>query len=148
MAKRSWSDSQSSLEMLFVCLCPHWDVTRFSHTQTFLVGALFEWTSLFWWAWAVTELRTGQCGATYLWPPKIQCIPSKWTNRFFEAHNLPQWFFYSSYTRNRFSPNIYIYIHIHTHTCKYFLYCVYLYIHNKLSTHTYLCKQKCIFLCD
>ncbi len=24
--------------------------------------------------------------------------------RFFEAHNLPQWFLYSSYSRNRFSP--------------------------------------------
>ncbi len=69
-------------------------------------------SGLFRWAWALTEqndrgerdtaqwwpLRergkldtAGWCGIHFL--PKIQCIPSKWTKRFLEAHNLPRWFF-------------------------------------------------------
>ncbi len=44
--------------------------------------------------WAVTEHTAGRCGATYIFRcPKIQCIPRKWTKRFFEAHNLPWLFF-------------------------------------------------------
>ncbi len=71
-------------------------------TQTFLVGALFERTLLFRWAWAVTEQndkteywtvmtpegegKPGHCWAVrrgiYFRLPKIQCIPSKWTQLF------------------------------------------------------------------
>ncbi len=71
-----------------------------------------------------------RCGI-YFRLPKIQCIPSKWTKRFLEAHNCLEDFLYSSYSsnsRNCFSPTmdtflltytltyIYIYIYIHTHT--------------------------------
>ncbi len=39
-----------------------------------------------------------RCGI-YFWLPKIQCIPRKWTKRFFKALNLPLWFFCIRVTR-------------------------------------------------
>ncbi len=90
-----------------------------------LVGMLFERTLLVRWAWAVTEQNdraerhavqwwrmrergnldtAGRCGNTYFRLPKIQCIPSKWTNRFFEACNLPRLFFVFELLEESFQP--------------------------------------------
>ncbi len=42
-------------------------------------------------------------GIYFQWP-KIQCIPSKWTKRFFEVHNLPQWIFVLELLEESFQP--------------------------------------------
>ncbi len=69
------------LEMLFMCLCPHWDISRASVCVC----------SVLRWAWAVTEHTAGRCGATYIFGGrKFSASLVKWTKRFFEAHNLPR----------------------------------------------------------
>ncbi len=42
-------------------------------------------------------------GIYFQWP-KIQCIPSKWTKRFFEVHHLPQLIFVLELLKESFQP--------------------------------------------
>ncbi len=58
--------------------------------------------------WWLREGKPGHCWVVrrdiYFWLPKIQCISSKWTKRFFEAHNLPRWFFVFELLEESFQP--------------------------------------------
>ncbi len=83
---------------LFRCA---WAVTE----QNDRVGYWTERHAEQWWQLRERGIlnTAGQCGI-YFWLQIIQCIPSNWTKRFIEANNLPQFFLYSSYSRNRFSP--------------------------------------------